>query len=110
MIYSLEYTDNLPSAWMGGCASFWFIKIRPKYVNDQGLLAHELEHVRQWWWLLFLHPILYKYNRKYRLNCEVEAYKKQLIFYPERTEYIAERICTLYDLRVAKDVVLKMLT
>lgn len=36
---------------------------------------HELEHVKQWYKSLFLHGLFYKYNRAYRLKCEIEAYK-----------------------------------
>lgn len=42
------YTDNLP-ANMAGCANGPVIRIRPKYKNDAGLHAHEMEHVRQWY-------------------------------------------------------------
>ena len=80
--YSLKYTDDMKD-WQGGCARFWFIKIRPKYKDDVGLLEHEKVHVRQFWRLPFIHGIRYKFSEKYRLRCEVEAYREQLRWYPD---------------------------
>ena len=56
------------------------IFIRPEYKHDQGLLAHEQVHVSQAWGNLFppIHAIRYALSEKYRLKCEVEAYRKQL--------------------------------
>lgn len=42
------YTDNLP-ANVGGCANAFVVRIRNKYREDQGIHAHEYEHVRQWY-------------------------------------------------------------
>jgi hypothetical protein len=46
MLCSLTYTDSLPEG-VGGQAWMWFIKILPKYKDDKGIHAHEVEHVRQ---------------------------------------------------------------
>jgi len=51
MLYSLKYTDSMPG-WKAGYSRAWFIGIRPAYKDDKGLEAHEVEHVRQWWYSL----------------------------------------------------------
>ena len=96
--HSLTYTTKVKA----GSAYTCFVRINPKYKNDKGLHAHEFEHVRQWYQsLVFLiplqialclydfnfivfsplflmtHNILYKF-KKYRLYCEIRAFKKQL--------------------------------
>lgn len=45
------YTAHGLHLKVGGMARFCFVVIRPKYRNDVGLLAHELEHVKQFWQL-----------------------------------------------------------
>jgi hypothetical protein len=41
----VQYTDKV----LGGDSKFFRIRINPKYEGDLGLLAHEHEHVRQWY-------------------------------------------------------------
>lgn len=41
-----DYGDGTRQA---GTASLWRIKIHPDFADDAGLLAHELEHVAQFW-------------------------------------------------------------
>jgi len=57
MIYSLHYTDNMLD-WKGAYTKMWFIWIRPKYRGDEGIKAHELEHVKQFWQLAWIPPSL----------------------------------------------------
>lgn len=102
--YHVKYTNKVPNGF-GGYARGPFIRIINKYLHDAGLLAHEVCHVQQWWaWVLgfalaglyvalqvdlalgvalvangvFMHGALYALVRRYRLMCEVMAYKKQL--------------------------------
>lgn len=70
------YTDNLPDG-VGGRANGPVVRIRPKYERDFGMLAHELEHVWQWWLTLGLHPILYALIKPYRKWAEASAYAQQ---------------------------------
>lgn len=106
------YTDDL-GADFGGTAKGFVIRIRPKYRGDQGLLRHELEHVRQWWvsslvtaallcapvigfdlhpswlfpavvWSALPHRLAYLLSRRYRLWAEVRAYRVQMR-YPDAT-------------------------
>ncbi len=65
-------------------ASTNHITLELKYKNDQGILQHELQHVRQWYRSLI--PFCYKSyknDREYRLKCEAEAYLVQTK-YPDR--------------------------
>ena len=71
------YTDDLPEG-VGGQANGPYVRIRPKYEGDEGILYHELTHVWQWWLTLGLHSLLYLFVREYRLWAEVQAYRVQM--------------------------------
>jgi len=45
---------------------------------SEGVIAHELIHVKQNYRTLFTAIILYKLSQRYRLMYEVEAFKKQI--------------------------------
>jgi hypothetical protein len=96
------YSDKMPDG-VAGQARGLMIFIRPAYRGDEGLYQHELEHVIQFVLAgllaaLFIlacvsatggsdygwaaagwcaHPLLYTCVRRYRLICEVEAYREQ---------------------------------
>jgi len=53
MFYSLLYTDKVPEG-SAGYASMWFIRIRPEYKDDKGLLEHEICHVKNFWLNFFV--------------------------------------------------------
>ena len=114
MLYKLTYTDDMKS-WQGGCARFWFIKIRPKYKNDFGLFRHELYHVRQFWASPITHHFRYRFSKEYRLQCEVEAYSEQLRWPPARddTEWYrrcyAKSISTRYGLDITLEAAIELL-
>ena len=87
----IKYTDEGLLPWQGAiCKTPIFplilnmfgigtctIIIKPKYKNDIGLLKHELKHEEQFKNNMF-HSLRYKFNRSYRLECELEAYKEQI--------------------------------
>jgi hypothetical protein len=74
-----------------------------KYRNDAGLHAHELVHVRQWFFSLGLLPILYYFVPKFKLWCEVQAYKVQLEYYADdRSWQFAGFIANKYGLDVTQ--------
>lgn len=77
MIYTVNYTDDVPDG-KAGIAKFWLIKIRPSHIDDVGLLAHELAHVKQFWRFSLFHCIAYGRFNWYTQWCEVRAYKEQL--------------------------------
>ncbi len=111
--YTLEITDDMPEGF-GGYTENWWIKIRPKYQDDPGILEHEKCHVRQLWRTLFMHNLLLNMNW-YRLRCEVEAYKEQLACPPAnnqesyRVQY-AEFISTKYGLDISVEGARKLLS
>jgi len=63
-----------------GSSCNFFILIDPFYKNDTAVEKHELIHVKQFWRTFWLHPILYKFSREYRLKSEIEAYGAQIKF------------------------------
>lgn len=72
------YTNWLIPAKSAGCARLMFVFIRPEYRDDRGLLEHELMHVRQFYRSPLTHGIRYRLSQRYRLACEVEAYREQM--------------------------------
>ncbi|MGQ0710350.1 MAG: hypothetical protein ACT4NV_11440 [Rhodoferax sp.] len=107
-------------AGVGGEARGPLVCIRTEYRTDQGIHAHELEHVRQWWTLgllaaviiaalpsaahfaplgLVAHSLAYALWPRYRLWAEVQAYRVQMR-HPDATggyltlEAAAERLAS----------------
>lgn len=77
-----------------------FIIICPKYKGDEGLLRHELEHVKQFWHNP-LFGLWYKFSKKSRLKYEAEAYKEQLKYYPvDKTVVFAGYLVDKYNLGI----------
>jgi Domain of unknown function (DUF4157) len=96
--------------WMvpKGFAAFtlgWFIFIRPNRKGDEGLLAHEQVHVAQF----KREPIMFwpKYllSKKARYAYELEAYRVQLRYRPDRLDAYAEALATKYRLNLPIDFV-----
>lgn len=79
----IRYSDRLPDG-VGGMAQGPLVTIHPKYEADEGIHAHELEHVRQWWVTLTLHSLLYLFVRRYRLWAEAKAYRAQMRYVDRR--------------------------
>lgn len=77
--------------------------MRKSCKDDLGLLEHEKVHVKQFWKLLLLHPILYYFSKKYRLKSEVEAFKKQLEYWPGNKNLYAYFLSTNYGLDITLD-------
>ena len=110
MIYSLKHTDDMPK-WKAGYSRAWFIRIRPAHKDDLGLLAHEKEHVRQWWITLGISSILYLFKR-YRLGAEVKAYKEQMKYSTNLLEAricFAKRLVVYYNLGIDYDEAFRLL-
>lgn len=114
MIFSLRYTDDMPKD-TGGYAKAWFIRIRPRYKDDKGMMEHELLHVGYWWKYGIIGRLLYKFSKRWRLNEEVACYREQLkhapaSLDPERyRDMYAGFIADNYGLDVSKGKVLEML-
>lgn len=120
----IKYTDEGLLPWQGAiCKTPIFppilnmfgigtctIIIKPKYKNDIGLLKHELKHEEQFKNNMF-HSLRYKFNRSYRLECELEAYKEQIKEYKykniEQCSWIIDALVNKYDLKVTIKFVVK---
>lgn len=115
--YLLKYSDRVPYAK----TNMFLIRVHPNQAWDRGLLAHEEEHVKQFWamWLVgFLltfwispffwifscttHSLLYLLSSKYRLWAEVKAYRKQMQVNSNKDlETCAEYLATAYKLKLS---------
>ena len=134
------YTDRLIPERFGAVNFGPISLIRPKYKQDAGLKAHEAIHAAQWMMMAAIGPVcaaivylaqieaaqpyllaillapslfhglLYKFLDKYRLICEVDAYKAQLKCYPDdRTELLAGFLASKYDLDIGHTTAIKLL-
>ena len=72
----IVYTDDLPVG-VGGEAGFLSVKIRLKYRHGVGVPQHQLTHIWQGI-IIWPHPLLYRYVRRYRQWAEVIAYRVQM--------------------------------
>jgi len=106
------YTDHVPEG-SAGCANAMIVRIRPEYEGDEGLLQHELTHVKQAYRLLILfHSLLYLFDDSYRLHAEVESYRKQLEYSQDKvtdTARFAGFISEKYDLDIPREAVAVLL-
>lgn len=124
----IRYTDDMP-AWMGGYARWFYVAIRPKYREDKGIHAHELEHVKQWWLttLLFAimiaaicyrteytyayvglslsaYQLLYTLVPWFKLHSELMCYREQMKHYSDdRAPMFAKFIATKYNLSITAE-------
>ena len=89
-------------------ATTWgpFIFIRPRSRGDEGLLAHEQVHVRQWKRNPFMF-VPYLLSKKARLKYEAEAYAEQAKHHPDRMAAFARALATQYRLGISEDDALK---
>lgn len=98
------YTDRFIGSEFAAKTFGPVILIRPKYRGDTGLLEHEKTHVRQWLNCPVGSPLMYLFSKRYRLNAEVEAYKRQMQFYPDdRAKLFAGFIATRYSLGITAE-------
>jgi len=104
------FTDKLVRSGFKGTTRGAVIGIAPDKRSDQGLIEHELTHVRQWYRTLGLHSFLYLFFGDYRLEAEVEAYRKQLKYNPDDAWTFAGFIATRYDLLITQEDAYKLLT
>lgn len=89
----------------GGYTKRMFVSIRPRYRDDEGIHAHELTHVKQWYRNPICHCSNYSDSRRLRLNYEVEAFVAQILSYPEeeresKIKRFAYFLANKYDLRI----------
>ncbi len=104
----IEETDVMREHGHAGYQRRWCAHIHPDFADDPGLLAHELEHVAQWWRAPLSHGRRYRKNEAYRFHAELEAFRAQLRAYPaERRDYyvghLAKRLATYYGFDLTPD-------
>ena len=103
------YVDTLPSGF-GGMAHGPIIRILERLRGDEGIRQHELVHVRQWFFTFGLLPILYYFIPRFKLWCEVQAYRCQLQYYADdRSWQFAGFIATRYGLSISQEDAYKLL-
>lgn len=117
---NVTYDDKCLQDWQGAITKYpifpFFglgnpkIIIRPKFLEDKGILAHELKHVEQYkkdWFFCFK----YKYSKMYRLNSELEAYAEQIKIYKykEITQcaWIIDALGNKYNLNIPIGFIVK---
>lgn len=98
MFYKVFYTNRFVPTKHAACTRSCFVFIRPRYKGNKGLLAHELEHVKQWYRNPLFHSLKYKFSKSYRLQCELSAYRMQLNFTPLGLEGFAYYLANDYSL------------
>lgn len=104
------YTDDIEKNKRGRCEyplnpfGKCVIKIRLDYANDSGVLAHEMEHFRQWQKGNIWHSLRYEIDKRYRLKCEIEAFCEQIKEYGytkmSQVEYIILALFSNYNLNM----------
>ena len=66
-------TNFIPSRFDAYTFGF-IILVRPQFKDDVGLIAHEATHVNQFWRTFGFAGLLMRVSKKYRYECELEAY------------------------------------
>jgi hypothetical protein len=111
MIYKIIYTNKFIPSRFAARSIGPLILVRPKYTGDKGLIEHEKVHVKQYWLTLGLFGIPYNLFKKFRLICEVAAYKEQLKHYDtDKTQLFAYHLATLYNLDITQEKAVELLS
>ena len=108
------YTDKFVRSGSAGVMRVFLLPcifIRPANKGDEGLLAHELVHVKQAWGNIFppIWQIRYNLSKSYRLKCEVEAYRVQLQHNPDKLDLYAWFIANEYNLDITAQAAAELL-
>jgi hypothetical protein len=108
MLKFVFYTNWFIPARFGATTYGPFVFVRPKYKGtDEGLLQHELTHVKQFW-RNPLFGLWYFFSKNARYKYELEAYRVQLKYYTDnRAGTFAWYLVNNYKLHVPKDQVLQ---
>lgn len=108
MTFKAFYTNWFVPARFAAMTYGPFIFIRPDRKGDVGLLEHEKVHVAQFW-RNPLFGLAYLFLKKARFAYEVEAYRVQAVYHPEKIDAYAQALATLYGLDVSQDEALTAL-
>lgn len=86
------------------------ILVRPQYAHDEGLIAHEKVHVRQWKKCPIGFPLRYLLSSEARLHYELEAYAEQHRHYKDdRAAQFAYLIAHNYRINIPESLALELL-
>lgn len=102
----VKHTPLMEKRGYAGYQNKWRAYISPEHADDPGLLAHELEHVKQWWLTFGLLSILYPRIKSVRQWAETGAFRAQLRAYPQdhRDYYVdalAKQLSEQYDFGIS---------
>mgnify|MGYP005731052541 FL=1 len=86
------------------------VLIRPDYKDDEGLIQHELTHVKQNLRTLFWSGIKQYWDKNHKLNRECEAYAVQLQYVPDEDYEVMKTrfvnfMYTKYNLGMSKNYI-----
>jgi len=115
MKVKIIYTDDL-KVGIGGYVKFPLfplfglgtptIRLRKKYIEDEGILNHELKHIEQYG-KKWCHAQLYTWNKAYRYKCELEAYTEQIKAYGynrlNQCDWVIDSLANKYNLNKKTD-------
>ena len=115
--YVVEYVDSMEPGYAARCVypivpivGTCKVVISKRYKDDTGLLAHEIEHVRQYA-RNPLHAAMYKWCSWYMYRCEIAAYKMQTKAYgytnTKQYEWIVNAMLNKYGVKKSKEQILK---
>lgn len=102
MLFKVFYTDRCIAERFGAQTYGPLIFIRPKYSFDVGLLEHEKTHVKQFWKNPFF-GLWYLFSKKARFEYEVQAFREQLKYSPDKAELFASFLATKYNLGITQE-------
>ncbi len=85
-----------------------FIFVHPDHANNEGLIAHEMTHYKEQWWIPLIWVARYCLSKKFKLAAEIRAYKAQIAGKYLTTEQAAEWLVK-YDFNITYEESLKLL-
>ena len=106
---TILYTNWLIPPSLAGINLGLVTLIRPRFKDDVGLHAHEAVHSEQFRRRPFTHHLRYLLDHDYRLACEVEAYKVQILHSPHDVSRFADSLSSKYRLKITQAEALELL-
>lgn len=108
-------TPWLPSGAAAMTPFNWLILVKPAYINDAALIAHEQTHIAQRKRIPFAGTLVwwarYALSKQWRMQYEIEAYRVQIAS-PGGISLVSAAYClsTMYRLDISFDRTLAALT
>jgi len=88
-----------------------FVIVASPLWENEGIIQHELTHVKQFYRTFGLHIFLTIFSKSYQKKIEIEAYKKQMKYSPEHLYccYVPN-LMNYYKFKMTKEEAIKALT